>query len=111
MNYKLPTKNYKLYIDTSDQIKVKVILYFESEIVSEKIEIRRHSSQNLLRLIVELLKEKNISINQLSEIEINIGPGSYTGLRVGAAVANAIAWFLKIPVNGVKNKMVVPVLD
>ena len=33
-------------------------------------------------------------------MELNIGPGSYTGLRVGAAVANALGFALQIPVNG-----------
>jgi tRNA threonylcarbamoyladenosine biosynthesis protein TsaB len=41
-------------------------------------------------------------MDQIKEIEVNLGPGSFTGLRVGVSVANALAWTLKVPVNGKK---------
>jgi len=54
--------------------------------------------QKLLELIDKLLtKTKKESI---SEILVNLGPGSYTGLRVGCSVANTLAWALGIKVNG-----------
>ena len=35
-------------------------------------------------------------------IEVETGPGSFTGIRIGVAVANALAYSLGIPVNGRK---------
>lgn len=57
-------------------------------------------SQVVLPMIEELLRESGKKISDISTIEVNTGPGSYTGLRVGAAIANALGYALKIPVNG-----------
>ena len=45
-------------------------------------------------------------MKDLTEIKVETGPGRIPGLRVGVAVANGLAWSLKIPVNG--EKMVYP---
>ena len=56
--------------------------------------------QDVLFFLNGLLENKNISLDDLSEIEVNHGPGSFTGSRVGVAIANALAFALKIKVNG-----------
>ena len=86
----------KLYIDTSDREEIVVGLDDEKF----KTKARKDKSQKLLPFIDELLKKKGKKIEDITEIEVNIGPGSYTGLRVGVSVANAIGWALDIPVNG-----------
>jgi tRNA threonylcarbamoyladenosine biosynthesis protein TsaB len=86
----------KLYIDTSDSEKIVVGLDGERF----ETEARKEKSQKLLPFINELLKKKGKEIKDLKEIEVNTGPGSFTGLRVGVSVANAIGWTLGIPVNG-----------
>ncbi len=86
----------KLIIDSSDRNKIKVGLdkkIFETE-------AKDGASQRLLSFIEEVLNKNNTSINQITEIEVNAGPGSYTGLRIGVSVAQTLGWFLKIPVNG-----------
>lgn len=101
--------NFKLYFDSSDRNKIAVKLFKNGKLISEKAKKQLFTSQVLLPLIAEICSENKITPHQLSEIEINPGPGSYTGLKVGAAVANALGWYLKIPVNGEKNKIVNPV--
>jgi len=88
----------KLYIDTSDNKETTVGLDTERLTVPTK----KHKSQQLLGLINQSLKKEKKTLKDISEIEINLGPGSFTGLRVGVSVANALAWALKIPVNGQK---------
>ncbi len=68
-------------------------------------------SQALLPLIEKALKKQKLSVADIGAIRINPGPGSFTGLRVGVAVANALGWTLGIPVNGrkVEKKPVEPV--
>jgi len=86
----------KLHIDTSNREKIVIGIdgeKFETEAIKEK-------SQKLLPFINETLKKKGIKIEEISEIEVNTGPGSYTGLRVGVSVANTIGWALGVPVNG-----------
>ncbi len=56
--------------------------------------------QNVVELIDSLLKENELSTKDVSAIQFITGPGSFTGLRVGAAIANAFAFGLQISVNG-----------
>lgn len=86
----------KLFIDTSDRDKIIVGVSKKRFETSAK----KGASQKLLSFIDEILKKEGTSINQISEIEVNTGPGSFTGLRVGVAIANALGWVLGIPVNG-----------
>lgn len=57
-------------------------------------------SRNTLLEIKEDLKEKNLKISDVTSVEFSVGPGSFTGLRVGASIANALGYSLDIPVNG-----------
>jgi len=86
----------KLYIDTSGGEKIT------AGIDGEKFETeaRKDKTHKLLPFIDEMLKKKGKKIKDITEIEVETGPGSYTGLRVGVSVANAIGWALGIPVNG-----------
>ena len=86
----------KLFIDTSSAEKIIVGLddrRFETEARQEK-------SQKLLPFIDELLKKRGKKIEDITEIEVNTGPGSFTGLRVGVSVANTLGWVLGVTVNG-----------
>ena len=86
----------KLYIDTSSSEKIIVGLdekKFETE-------AKKGASQRLLPFIVELIEKKRKKLEDIKEIEVNTGPGSFTGLRVGVSVANALGWGLGIAVNG-----------
>lgn len=57
-------------------------------------------SQVLLPAIVTILKKNKTKLQELSAIEVNKGPGSFTGTRVGVSIANALGFALNIPVNG-----------
>lgn len=61
------------------------------------------SGGSLLPLIDKLLKKCHTKIEDLSEIKVNPGPGSYTGLRVGASIANALSYLLNLKINGKKK--------
>lgn len=93
----------KLYIDTADN--KKVVIRFDKR-QFEKAFDRNQRSQILLTFIDEKLKEIDKTVEDVSEIEVNTGPGSFTGLRVGLTVANTIGWDRNILVNGqnIKNE-------
>ena len=86
----------KLYIDTSNS--EKIIVGFDDERVETVA--REDKSQKLLPFIDELLRKQRMKIENITEIEINTGPGSFTGLRVGVSVANTLGWVLGVLVNG-----------
>lgn len=85
-----------LHIDTS--IAGSITLELNGERFEQRSE--RDKSQKLIPLIQQILTEKGKSITDVSEISLFTGPGSYTGLRVGAAVAQMLSWGLKIKLNG-----------
>src|SRR3990170_7114275 len=85
-----------LFIDTSDRDTIVVGLdnkRFTTVAPEEK-------SQKLLPFINEVLKKEGKSLKDITEIVVNTGPGSFTGLRVGVSVANTLGWVLGVLVNG-----------
>src|SRR5689334_20682262 len=88
----------KLYIDTSSNQKT-IARLDDMELVEDS---RSHHSQVVLPMITKLLETRNKKLEDITEIEVNPGPGSFTGLRVGAAIANALGYSLYVPVNGKK---------
>lgn len=88
----------KLFIDTSSN--QKTIVKLDDQILERSSEVLH--SQVVLPMIEELLKANSCQLKAITEIEVNIGPGSFTGLRVGVSIANALGFALKIPVNGKK---------
>ena len=86
----------KLFIDTANS--EKIIIGWDGERFERNT--REKKSQALLTFIDEKLKKDKKTIDDVSEIEVNVGPGSFTGLRVGLAVANTIGWVRGIPING-----------
>ncbi|MBI5122303.1 tRNA (adenosine(37)-N6)-threonylcarbamoyltransferase complex dimerization subunit type 1 TsaB [Candidatus Roizmanbacteria bacterium] len=89
-----------LLIDTSNNkvIKVGLTINGEEDLVEKQIDYRK--AQVVLPLIEELLKKHKLVLQDISEIKVNPGPGSFTGVRVGVAIANTLGYLLKIPVNG-----------
>ena len=93
-----------LHINTKDQKIVTVALKEGNKTIASFSEENKYGSQVLLPLIVKLLEHRKFDI--LEVIEVEEGPGSFTGLRVGASVAQALGYALNIPVNGEVGKAV-----
>lgn len=91
-----------LYINTKDQRQISVALKDKGEVVEVLSAQNKYGSQVLLPLIDKLLEKCNLDYNSLREIEVETGQGSFTGLRVGVSVANALGFALGISVNGKK---------
>lgn len=95
-----------LYINTKDQKVVTVALRKDKTIIDSLSEENEFGSQVLLPLIIKLLQPRGLHFSDLTGVEVEEGPGSFTGLRVGASVAQALGFALNIPVNGKVGKPV-----
>lgn len=54
----------------------------------------------LMPMIEELMLKTAVTPSELTHLAINLGPGSFTGLRIGLSVLEAMAYALKIPLYG-----------
>lgn len=88
---------YRLIIDTSSEYSLAGIANGGEVIVSHITPHANALSQTLLPTLQTLLQEAGVALNQLQEIAIGIGPGSYTGTRVGVAIAKALSFGLQGP--------------
>lgn len=88
-----------LQINTEDAELIKVELVNEGKKINSKEDKNKFGSQALLPLIQSLFKENNVRLSDLTGVQVCVGPGSYTGIKVGVSVANAFAFSLNIPVN------------
>ena len=53
--------------------------------------------ENLNLFIEDVLSQTSLKVSDLSAVSLASGPGSYTGLRIGAATAKALCYSLEIP--------------
>lgn len=83
-----------LFIDTSDNKKTLVSL--DGKVVESPSGANR--AQEVLRMLDQLLVP--LKVEEISEVAVVTGPGSFTGLRVGTAVANTVGFVLGVTVNG-----------
>ncbi len=89
---------YSLHIETSSTV-CSVALGLNNE-TKDFVEINNGFShaENLHVFIDKLLQKNKIAPNTLSFIGLSSGPGSYTGLRIGASAAKGLAFALNIPI-------------
>ncbi|MBQ5891522.1 MAG: tRNA (adenosine(37)-N6)-threonylcarbamoyltransferase complex dimerization subunit type 1 TsaB [Bacteroidales bacterium] len=92
-----------LLIETATE-RCSCALANEQGIVSyaESNEPNSHSAK-LSLLIDGLFTQTQYSYSDLSAIAVSIGPGSYTGLRIGVSTAKGLAYALDIPVIALKT--------
>ncbi len=64
-------------------------------------EAHRQLAESLHQKIQQLLLDNGLEWWRLQGIAVYEGPGSFTGLRIGISVANALAYGLGIPIMGV----------
>lgn len=92
-----------LVIETSSKICGVSIL--EDNVLIKKIELNNGltHSESLMPTIEEIFKETNLTLKDINLIVCDIGPGSFTGIRIGVATAKAFSDSLNINCVGVSS--------
>ncbi|MDA9881451.1 tRNA (adenosine(37)-N6)-threonylcarbamoyltransferase complex dimerization subunit type 1 TsaB [Crocinitomicaceae bacterium] len=95
---------YILHIETTTKV-CSVVLSKDGEIlvVKELQEEGYSHGENLTLFIQEALSEGGISASALDAVSVASGPGSYTGLRIGAATAKGLCYALQIPLIAIDS--------
>ena len=96
----------KLYLDTSTP---DTILKLDDKEYVEPL--GRDTAEKIFSFIEEKLKENGKTWQDITEITYMSGPGSFTGLRIGAAVVNTLADQLAVPLfdhHGQQHPLILP---
>lgn len=81
-----------------------VALVDERRVLAERfLNIEKNHSEKLLPQIDGLLADSDISCEALDLIAVSIGPGSFTGLRIGLSTAKGLAYGWDLPIQGVNT--------
>ncbi len=94
-----------LAIDASGQVASVALLTDETLAAEYTIDYKKTHSQTLLPMIDEIMRMIEMEPDELDAIAVSAGPGSFTGLRIGAATAKGLAMSLN------KKIIAVPTLD
>ncbi|MES2034436.1 MAG: tRNA (adenosine(37)-N6)-threonylcarbamoyltransferase complex dimerization subunit type 1 TsaB [Pseudomonadota bacterium] len=90
-----------LALDTCLTACSAALLDGETVLAARSEQMPRGHQERLAPLIQELMAEAGVSFPQLTRIGVTVGPGSFTGLRVGLAFAKGLSAALSIPAVGV----------
>lgn len=84
---------YKIYIDTSVRDEKSMRLVEGENTIAEK-----KGDIDVVSAISDVLRKKHLKVSDISKFIPNLGPGSFTGLKMGVTVSNVLNWF-----NGKKD--------
>lgn len=90
-----------LLIETSTERGLIALLDDHTLLFQRELPFGYNNSKFLLPAIETELKNNTLSFQQLSLIAVSIGPGSYTGIRIGVIVAKTLAYALRKPLVGI----------
>lgn len=83
--------------------RISLAVKTESKFISSTYDIGMRQSEILVPSIDELLKKADINAADLNATTLTIGPGSFTGLRLGISALKAIELAYGVPVYGISS--------
>jgi tRNA threonylcarbamoyladenosine biosynthesis protein TsaB len=114
---------YVLGIDTSTLVSSVAIVVPDRVVAEFTLHTRKTHSERLMPTIQQMIADADLVPKDITGIAVSIGPGSFTGLRIGITTAKSMAFALDSPVMGVptldalamqfpySERMVCPILD
>lgn len=105
--YKSLKNTYILCIDTSTEVCTVALACDNVLLASRENADGRSHAQMLLPYIDEVLQEAGVKPAQLSAVAIGMGPGSYTGLRIGTSTAKGLCYALSVPLIAIPTLRII----
>lgn len=88
----------------TDSPEAELYLLEDRQTVATKTwHAHRQLAESLHKEIADLLEANARNLTDINGIVVFAGPGSFTGLRIGITVANALSYSLSVPVVGAKG--------
>ena len=92
-----------LSVSTSSNIASVAINDNGKNIIELNIDNNKTHSETLIPLLNELFHKSNLKLSDINLIACDVGPGSFTGIRIGIASVKAIAESINIPIVSVSS--------
>jgi len=92
-----------LALDTATSSCTVAVVEGETILAELSLQVPRAHSTRLMPLIAQAIAESGLAKTELDGIAVGVGPGSFTGLRIGLATAKGLAFGLEKPVVGVSS--------
>ncbi len=90
-----------LAIDTSTLVSSVALAQPDRLLAEVTVQTKKTHSEHLMPHIADLLDKASQQRSDLTAVAVSIGPGSFTGLRIGLATAKALAYSLRLPLLGI----------
>lgn len=112
-----------LGVDTSTPIGSVALIDGERFVAEHTLSIVKAHSSRLMPAIDQILKWADLTVHDLDACAVGIGPGSFTGIRIGVGTIKSLCYALKKPIVGVStleaiaynlrytDKLICPILD
>lgn len=113
-----------LAIDTATKIGSVALYDDKIGVIGEiNLYVKVNHSNVIMDAVDSLFKLSGLTIKDVDRIAVTIGPGSFTGIRIGTAIAKGLAYSLKKPIVGVneldvlahmgenRENIIVPLID
>ena len=92
-----------LAIETSSLVSSVALLHDQTLRAELTIQARLTHSEQLMPHIADMLDKASVGKHDIDGIAVSIGPGSFTGLRIGLATAKGLAFAWQVPIVGIET--------
>ncbi len=92
-----------LALDTSGEICSVALFEGDRERITYTFRHERHLSERLPAIIEFVLSDGRTGLQDVEAFAVGLGPGSFTGVRIGVTMAKGFAWALGKPLVGVSS--------
>lgn len=99
----VPSSMHTLAIETSSSLGSIAIQLADGPPIEAEFAAGQSRGQSLIPQIQSLLDFKSVLPQQIGLVAVSLGPGSYTGLRVGVTCAKMLAWANRAPLVAVNT--------
>jgi len=94
---------YVLGIESATPVASAAVTGGDGILAERMVRNGRTHSVNLLPMIKAVMEEAEITRADLAGIAVSVGPGSFTGLRIGMSIAKTLAQIWELPIVGVST--------
>lgn len=95
-----------LFINTSDFNSLTLAIVHNATVKIQTASVAFNENYKTNAYLEKFLRHQKIKMSDLTKIIVCSGPGSFTGIRVGVSLAQALGFALKIPVIAISKSKV-----